>query len=714
MNKFVFFLLWLFALGCTSQTTYFDPSSSEMVQFALQQIEESYKTKHLAEPKIRFLLDTTNLKEQEFRLEKKGAEVLIFGGDESGLMYGGLEASEQLLLFGAITPCKQQPYIKKRGLKMNIPLDARNPSYDDSGDAAQNNIKEVWSWEFWEAYIDKMAINRYNVLSLWNPHPFPSMVKLDKYPEVALDDVCKTNYVPNGYENEMGDPQLVASCVTDDLQVVKKMTIDEKIAFWKKVMRHAKNRGIDIYWITWNICPNSVAQPVEPGYKTFGINMDNEEPGKHGITHQIDNPITIDYHREAVKQFLLTYPDIKGIGVTAGEHMPKNWEGKNREEWLWETYGEGILDAKKVQPEREIPFIHRVWHSDMDQIMRYWGDYPDAFEVSLKYAKARLYSNPAPKFHAHNVNQMRNYGLKSWWNLRNDDIFVFRWANPDYVRSFIYNLPLESTRGFMMGSDGYVWGREFISKQKALAGELEMDKHWLRFMLWGRMAYNPEMSTSVFLEHTKMKYPVNNPEKLYHLWLQSSKIFPLVNTYHWRDWDAQWQIEQCGARPVLGGFRDVFDFMDNPTMLGSDMINPKKFVFGKENEEGKIGPFHIADSLFSLSNICLSELEEIEIAENDWNSLALIDDIKAMAYWGKYFAYKIQSAAYIINFKAENNFEEKEKAVDAIKAAQKSAKLYTRISRKNYRSQMTARAFKIDWDLIDAEVLKEVKRVEEL
>ena len=31
------------------------------------------------------------------------------------------------------------------------------------------------------------------------------------------------------------------------------MTMDEKIAFWRKVMRYAKERNVDVYVVTWNI-----------------------------------------------------------------------------------------------------------------------------------------------------------------------------------------------------------------------------------------------------------------------------------------------------------------------------------------------------------------------------------------------------------------------------------------------------------------------------
>ena len=34
-----------------------------------------------------------------------------------------------------------------------------------------------------------MARHRYNLLSLWSLHPFPSMVRVPEYPDVALADV---------------------------------------------------------------------------------------------------------------------------------------------------------------------------------------------------------------------------------------------------------------------------------------------------------------------------------------------------------------------------------------------------------------------------------------------------------------------------------------------------------------------------------------------
>ena len=59
----------------------------------------------------------------------------------------------------------------------------------DVCDAAQHNIAQMWSFDFWREALDELARQRFNVLTLWSLHPFPSMVKVPDYPEVALNDV---------------------------------------------------------------------------------------------------------------------------------------------------------------------------------------------------------------------------------------------------------------------------------------------------------------------------------------------------------------------------------------------------------------------------------------------------------------------------------------------------------------------------------------------
>lgn len=258
------------------------------------------------------------------RVEKGNTtHIFVIGTDKAGAMYGGLEL-EELVRIGRLDEVKttdQAPHFKMRGPKFNIPLDVRSPSYSDASDSAQYNIETMWNIEFWKGYLDRLARHRYNYVSLWNSHPFPSMVKVPEYPDIALDDVKRsTTQWDEIYPLQatgLDSPEIIGNT-----QTLKEISIDEKIAFWKKVMAYARKRNIDFYIVTWNIFTNGTQ-------------------GQYGITAEVDNRTTRDYFRCSVKQMFLTYPELKGIGLTTGEHFP-GADIEQKEEWAFDTYGRGV------------------------------------------------------------------------------------------------------------------------------------------------------------------------------------------------------------------------------------------------------------------------------------------------------------------------------------------------------------------------------------
>jgi len=317
----------------------------------------------------------------------------------------------------------------------------------------------------------------------------------------------------------------------DNFKVVKKMSLDEKIAFWNRVFDYAENRGIEIYIFHWNIY-------------TFGAR------GKHGIDDLPDNPETIKYMRYCIREFLKTYPQVDGIGVTAGEHVNrqrvKNVGGI--EQWLWRTYGQGVMDVKRENPQREIRFIFRQHQANLGNIVNAFKDFGGPFNTGHKYARARLYSTTtSPYLDIEYRELLERYKVPCWLNLRNDDIFVHRWGDADYVREFLQNVPRDLMRweaGFYMGPDGYVWGREFVSKDPDLSGELEVNKHWYRFMLWGRLGYDLTLTRDYFEKRLKQRFPKVDPALLYDTWATSSQLFfrvpgPGITAYVRNEQDCQ-------------------------------------------------------------------------------------------------------------------------------------------------------------------------------
>jgi hypothetical protein len=342
------------------------------------------------------------LKIEGFIIHKESGNsktIWILGKDDAGVMYGGLEVAEiiQVSGFDAIENQLQNPYMKVRGTKFNIPLDVRTPTYTEPSDAAQNNMAEMWDFEFWKEYIDNLARYRYNLISLWNLHPFPSMVKVPEYPDIALDDVRKStvdweeNYSLHG--RFFDAPEIV-----NNYEVIKKMTIDEKIEFWQKVMDYGKQRNVQFYIVTWNIW-------------IYGTG------GKYGITDKMENPVTTDYFRKSIKQMLLTYPDLAGIGLTTGENMYA-YTATQKEEWAFATYGLGVLDALKEQPARKITFIHRQHETQAKEITTIFQDVIKNkninFVFSFKYAQAHVYSSVNQVFHHNFVNDIQGENLKTF------------------------------------------------------------------------------------------------------------------------------------------------------------------------------------------------------------------------------------------------------------------------------------------------------------
>ncbi|QCX40310.1 hypothetical protein FF125_18345 [Aureibaculum algae] len=370
----------------------------------------------------------------------------------------------------------------------------------------------------------------------------------------------------------------------------------------------------------------------------------------------------------------------------------------DKEKWLWETYGLGILDAKNEQPTRKVNFIHRFWWTDMNIVKKYWGNYPDGFDMSFKYAKAHMYSAVNPPFYKSFAEWMKTENLKSWWNLRNDDIFIHRWGDPTYASAFIKNLPLEQTAGYHMGSDGYVWGREFISKQPDIPRQLEIDKHWYKFMLWGRLGYNPDMPQQRFQAIIAAKFPETNAELLMNTWAESSKIIPQVTRFSWGDWDYHWQPEAC--MEIWNNLKPIDKFRTNPTMEGSGILNIADYVKAvlKNEEINLITPIEVIENLNTYAKNSINNADKLLVNVTDKELEQTLLDIKSMAYLGQYYANKFNAALELEFYKNNGELQHKENAISYLEKSVDSWELYTFININRYDPQNFARLQTFDWE----------------
>ena len=619
---------------------------------------------------------TPTLKKQAYSFNRQGAGFVLSGGDESGVMYGLTELAEQVALgrpLQSIKPFKGQPYIEKRGLKFNIPLDARTPSYADNGFAAQNNIATMWEFSFWQNFLDNMARYRYNVLSLWNLHQFPSMVKVPEYPDVALNDVYAKDDVHSGGK----------------MHIVKKISIDEKIAYWKKVFKYANDRGIDIQWFNWSVY--------------FG-----SAEGKDGIKGAQDDTVAIDYTRQSVKQFLLTYPNVSAIGVTAGEHLDTKQTGKfGIENWLAMTYGKGMMDAQKVNPDlKKVSLIFRQHYTRLDIIKEAFKNFTGPFETEFKYSRARMYSTVSPPwFDSIYKADVMKYKVKCWQNIRNDDYYIYRWGDPVYASQFIKNIPLDVTAGFVIGSDGYIFGKDFASLNPALYGKYEIDKNWYNFMIWGRTAYNPDLPAGFYKDQLQLHFPGTAVDNLYTTWRATSDVISWIDKLCFKPNDFEFDPEGCFDSK---GFLSINDMISTGALPGQHVISIADFV-NNGSATTEISPFDVADKLDAAADILLKGAATISSMNNAELSETL-SDFKAWAYLSRYYAAKFRGATWTAMLRKTGKEEYREKAVTALTRAVTDWKNYAAISVQKYKPQLFSRTNKVlDWIALTPNVEKDVE-----
>lgn len=650
-----------------------DPAAGGPARFAAEEIRREAAAKGIGPLRVSLSVDAAGKAAQSYtiRVRRQGgvAAIEVHGADSAGAMYGGLDVAEAIRT-GALDrlhDSEHAPVIAQRGIKFNIPLDLRTPSYTDPSDAAQKNIGEVWSMVFWREFLDDMARHRYNVLSLWSLHPFPSIVKVPEFPHVALDDVWRTTLKFDDQFDNAGNnfvkPEMLANH-----EVLKKMTIGQKIQFWRDVMQLAKDRGVDVYLFTWNVFLHGAE-------------------GKDGVTADKGAPRTIEYFRASVRETIRTYPLLAGLGITAGESMPETLGGISKEKWLWATYGEGIRDALKQDPGRKFRLIHRFHMTGLQEIQNAFVELPCTLDVSFKYAIAHMYSVPKPSM-IDPVLPLLSPKLRSWLTVRNDDIYSFRWADLDYARAFIKAIPgPDKVAGFYMGTDGYLWGRDFLTKDETTPRQTVMQKQWLSFAMWGRLAYEPDLDAATFSRMIATRFPGADVPKLTAAWADASKTFPFITRFFWGDIDLKWFPEASRRKT---GYYNVRHFVEGGTMPGAGVLNVIEWRNAVQagTKPNGVTPLEIAATLESNATRALGALPALRQAKvaapQSKEYAATLGDIEAMAELGLYYSEKIRGACDLALFDKNGGTARQTGAIQHLTAALKHWKNYSAAYTRQY------------------------------
>jgi len=610
---------------------------------------------------------------EAFRIRRRGERCLVSGGDARGLIYGALDVREQLLNgtpLAQIRTGKQKPAVPFRGIKFNTPWDSYRPT-----SALDQHYATVRDLKFWEAFLDMLAENRFNAISLWTLHPFTYMIRPKNFPEASKWS-------------------------------------DAEFAEWQRlyrgIFRLAKERGLDTYQVFWSIFVS------EEFAKAHGITTKNFYP--HYYVNGDTSDATRRYLRESVAQMLEEYPDLDGIGVSHGEGMG-GMTPLERQQFVDEVYIAGALDAKRSQP---VKLIHRVPFSsglssgpgvstDVEQItraaMEKLGDrFSGPIWVEMKFNWSHGYSTPElRKVHGGKLGDTyfkpppSNYRIV--WQVRNEDFFALRWGDPDWIRGHIdvnfkqRNRHGDYVGGYFIGSESYIPALDYFTAVKdGVTWSYAFERQWLLYKLWGRLLYDPKTKNEVFEAEFRRRYGAAGT-RLLAAWGDASRTpVELACRYDSR-WDFTLYSEGLlSLQGEVTKYIGIDELIEHPTLEGR-RFSIKDYVDWQRAGESFMSSWRTppTDAGF-LDHVAKKALEQVRDIDTAGNVALMYEvaDIRTWAYLAMHLAEKLRGGTELQFYRVGGGEQHKQAAIDHLTRALEYWDEVIRITRPIYKDMPLA------------------------
>ncbi len=558
-------------------------------------------------------IDSTLLSPEAFRINRNSNQVDIVAGDPTGMMYALLDIKEQLELYGKVSSKEEAPNLAFRALKFNLPWDSYR-----NGEALQLHTETCLDTNYWHSFLDMMAENRFNKLTLWNLHPFSYMVKTEKYPEAgSLSD------------EELREWQL----------------------FWHTLFRMAKDRGIETYLVNWNIF---VSEEFARAHGVSPISLQNDFKGDGDTSELVRN-----YTRECVRATIDTYPNLTGLGITLGEGMT-GMIPEERNQWLLDSFIQGVREAS-----RKIKFIYRAplsagtshggsTSATVEKMTRATLDTLSCFDgpinIELKFNWSHGHSSTKlVKVHGGELTDVywnplpKNYYLA--WMIRNEDFFVLRWGQADFIREHIEMNVHPYVNGYYVGSETYIPAKDYITSLEGASTTYAFERQWMFYKMWGRLLYNSQTPDALFQDAFESRFPGKGAQ-LFQAQRRASKVPLVIASFVNGWWDytlhsesfTGFNVDEAPSVKLIS----LKTLAERPP-LEPDYISVADYVADTAACPDRISPVQLADSVELFCKKALRDVAAIDPGD-DVDLLYEVSDIKAWAYLGLYFSNKLRAA----------------------------------------------------------------------
>jgi hypothetical protein len=386
----------------------------------------------------------------------------ITANDERGLMYGLLEAADQIRENGRLSKASGCPAVAMRGIRYFL---------------HNEDLERNWyySAEYWPQYFSMLAQNRFNRFNMVFAHqtnylapPYPFWLALPEFPEIRV-------------------PGLSAAQRQKNLEMLQ------------YISQAAADHGIDF---TLGIWEHNIQTRMTP--TTAGITRENIGPYTHA----------------ALTRILQLCPAIRSVQMRTNEEsgIPADYRVKFYRDYIYTAIRDAglpvYLDLRAWAVAKDMIEAAEQVRVPLRVSTKYWAE-----DLGRPYQPAETYAGYS---YLNFLQKPHSYQFY-WelWGLGSHRLLL--WGNPDYVRRAASTFHLGDAVGFEIdpplaqkgfGNRPGVWGVFTDAHKDLMFWKWEFERYWMFYTLWGRLTYNPDARDSIWMRELRRRFGDAAPDVL--------------------------------------------------------------------------------------------------------------------------------------------------------------------------------------------------------
>lgn len=568
----------------------------------------------------------------------------IHGFGDSGTLYGALELIDRVKQSGQwpqTLDVTEAPDFRLRGPCIGMQLTYILPGRETyEYPYTPENFPFFYNKDLWIQYLDFLVDNRMNTLYLWNGHPFASLVKLEDYP-YALE--------------------------------VSEEVYQRNAEMYRFLTEEADKRGIWVIQMFYNIF---VSKPFAEHHNI---------PTQHAAP----TPLTADYTRKSIIQFMEMYPNV-GLLVCLGEALRGQ---ENQEDWLNETIIPAVKEAMTALGKTEEPPLiiraHAVGnvkqliesalphYTNLYTMAKYNGESLTTDQPRGRWQQVHLDMSRLGSAHVVNIHLLSN-------------LEPFRYGATDFIRRCVL-----ACRDRLGAQGVHLYPLTFWdwphSPDKTNPYLLQFQRDWIWFEAWARylwkMDRDPQQDRHYWIQRLTDHYGTPQAaEQILKAYNESGLCAPLLLR--------RFGITEGNRQTLsLGMFLDQ---LVNPTPYnpvsglwewfappGERLDEYARKEWAGESHEGET-PVTVIEEAVRRSETAVQAIEKAapSVTRNQEEFERLRNDIACIDLMSRFYAEKVRAAILVLDYNCSRNPDRMRKAEEHLK---KSLEYYRALTERTSR-----------------------------